>query len=436
MDEGEGGLRQAIGPWGLGAAIFNTVVGAGIFVLPATLAREAGSAAPLAYLGCTAIIGCVAVCFAAAGSRTPVSGGPYGYAEAAFGPFMGFVVGVLVWLGSVLAAAGISAAIAEAVASVAPAFAQPAPRGALIVALLAGLAAVNLAGAASGTRLVAALTVLKLLPLAALLVGGALALGVHPAAAAPLPAGGAGFGRAMLLAVFAFQGMETALGVSGEVRDPARSIPRGLLGAMAAVAVLYVALQLVVERLLGAALPGSHAPLAAAAAVVWRPLGAVLLVGTVASMLGYLASDALSAPRTLYAFGEAGVLPRAYGRAWTRTGAPALAIVTHVTIAVALALTGGFVELATLAALAVAGVYVIGCVAAVVLQRRGTARAGPPLRVPALWIPAAVGVLGMLWLGANASLAELAGLGASVGVAAAVYAVRRRMGAVRAAALT
>ena len=130
------------------------------------------------------------------------------------------------------------------------------------------------------------------------------------------------------------------------------------------------------------------------------------------------------------------MLPRAYGRAWTRTGAPALAIVTHVTIAAALALTGGFVELATLAALAVAGVYVIGCVAAVVLQRRGTARAGPPLRVPALWIPAAVGVLGMLWLGANASLAELAGLGASVGVAAAVYAVRRRMGAVRAVALT
>lgn len=430
----EGGLRRAIGPWGLGAAIFNTVVGAGIFVLPATLAKEAGAAAPLAYLGCTAIIGCVAVCFAAAGSRTPVSGGPYGYAEAAFGPFMGFVVGVLVWLGSVLAAAGISAAIAEAVASVAPVFAQPAPRGALILALLAGLAAVNLAGAASGTRLVAGLTVLKLLPLAALLVGGALALGARPAAAAVLPAGGAGFGRAMLLAVFAFQGMETALGVSGEVRDPARSIPRGLLGAMAAVAVLYVALQLVVERLLGAALPGSTTPLAAAAAVVWRPLGAVLLVGTVASMLGYLASDALTAPRTLYAFGEAGVLPRAYGRAWGRTGAPALAIVTHVAIAAALALTGGFAELATLAALAVAGVYVIGCVAAVVLQRRGTARAGPPLRVPALWIPAAVGVLGMLWLCANASLAELAGLGASVGAAAAVYAVRRATGAVRAQA--
>lgn len=442
MDHGEGGLRRAIGPWGLGAAIFNTVVGAGIFKLPAALAREAGAAAPLAYLGCTVIVGCVAVCFAAAGSRTPVSGGPYGYAEAAFGPFMGFVTGVMVWLGSVLAAAGISAAIAEQVASVAPVFAQPVPRGTLIVALLAALAAVNLAGAGSGTRLVGVLTLLKLLPLAALLLGGAVVLGAHPgAAAAASPpggagSGGAGFGRAMLLAIFAFQGMETALGVSGEVRDPSRSIPRGLLGAMAAVAVLYIALQLVAERLLGPALPGSETPLAAAAAVVWRPLGAVLLVGAVASMLGYLASDALSAPRTLYAFGEAGVLPRAYGRAWGRTGAPALAIVTHAAIAAALALTGGFVELATLAALAVVGVYLVGCVAAVVLQRRGTARAGAPLDMPALWAPAAVGVAGMLWLAANAKPAELAGLGATVGAAAAVYAVRRRMGAAPAAVST
>ena len=424
MAEVGDGLKPALGAAALGAAIFNTVVGAGIFVLPAALAREAGGAAPLAYLACTVVMGCVAVCFAAAGSRTPTSGGPYGYTEAAFGPFAGFIVGVLVWLGAVLAAAGISAAVADALGAAWPALAAPGVRPLLIVAVLAGFAGVNLLGAAPGSRLVGVLTVLKLLPLAALLVAG-FASGRTGAPAPAGPSGGEHFGRAMLLAIFAFQGMETALGVSGEVRDPARNVPRGLLGAMAGVAVLYVALQLVAQRLLGGALATSPTPLAAAAAVVWPPLGGLVLAGTVASMLGYLASDTLTAPRTLYAFGRGGVLPAMFGRAGGRTGAPALAILTHVAVAALLALSGGFVELATLSALAVVGVYIIGGIAAVVLQRRGVARAGPPLTVPALWLPAGVGLVGMAWLTANAKPVELAGLALTVGAGAMLYVLRR-----------
>ena len=79
-----GNLARRLGPLGLAVAVFNTVVGAGIFVVPATLARDIGSAAPLAYLAGVIAMGAVALCFAAAGSRTPTSGGPYGYAGAAF----------------------------------------------------------------------------------------------------------------------------------------------------------------------------------------------------------------------------------------------------------------------------------------------------------------------------------------------------------------
>ena len=70
------GLTRTLGAWGLGASVFNTVVGAGIFVLPATLAHQVGAAAPLVYLACAAAMGGVALCFAAAGSRVPTSGGP------------------------------------------------------------------------------------------------------------------------------------------------------------------------------------------------------------------------------------------------------------------------------------------------------------------------------------------------------------------------
>ena len=436
MDEPDTGLRRSIGAFGLGATVFNTVVGAGIFVLPAALAKEVGAATPLAYLACTVIMGAVALCFAAAGSRAPTSGGPVGFAEAAFGPLAGFLVGVLIWVASALAAAGIANALADAVANVAPVLSGRVARGLMIAAVLATLAAVNLRGARTGARLVEGLTLVKLLPLALLLAAGAWAVLAHPAPP-PLPPGRARFGRAMLLALFAFQGMETALGVSGEVRDPARSVPRGLLGAMGAVAALYIAVQLVTQRLLGAALPESTAPLADAAASVWAPLGAVLAAGTAASFLGYLAGDVLSAPRTLYVFGRMGVLPGAFGRVAPGSRAPTLAILTHVAVAAVLALTGGFVELATLASLASVGVYLVGCAAAVMLQRRGVAQAGPPLRVPGLWAAALAGSAGMVWLTVNAHLSELAGLAATLLAGGLLYAVRtpaRRAAAERLAA--
>lgn len=419
----DAGLRRALGPWALGANIFNTVVGAGIFVLPGALAKEAGSAAPLAYVFCTGVMAGVVVCFAAAGSRVPSSGGPYGVAEAAFGPFVGFLTGVMVWLGSVLAAAGIAAGLADQAAKVWPAMAEPYARVAIVTALLGALGAVNAAGVAPGAGLVGVMTLVKLAPLALLLAAAGFA---HPAASLPASSGlGDGLGRAMLIAIFAFQGMETALGVSGEVREPARNLPRALIAAMAAIAVLYLAIQLVVQRVLGAGLAASTAPLADAARAIWPPLGVVLLAGTAASMLGYLAGDMLSAPRLLFAFARDGLAPRALAKLSPRTAAPTYAILAHMLVALVLAVSGGFVELIVLAALASAGVYVVGCAAAVALQHRNVAEAGPPLRVPGLWIAALVGIGGMAWLALNAKPTELEGLAVTLVASAAVYLVAR-----------
>ena len=234
-------LARRLGAGGLAAAVFNTVVGSGIFIIPATLARDLGPAAPLAYLACLIAMGAVSLCFAAAGSRAPVSGGPYGYAEAAFGPMAAFVIGVLLWLGAVLAAAGIATAVVDGLSGYIPALAGPAARAATLVAIFAVLGAVNVAGVASGVRAVSLLTVAKLAPL--LLLVAVCAPHLHPSALRFSPPPASAFGRAMILALFAFQGMETALGVSGEVRRPERNVPLGLLAAMAGVAALYVLVQ-------------------------------------------------------------------------------------------------------------------------------------------------------------------------------------------------
>jgi basic amino acid/polyamine antiporter, APA family len=86
---GHGGLVRAIGVRGLTASIVNTTIGAGIFVLPALVARDLGSAAPLAYLACAVAMTVVVASFAVAGSRVSVTGGIYAYVEVAFGPLIG-----------------------------------------------------------------------------------------------------------------------------------------------------------------------------------------------------------------------------------------------------------------------------------------------------------------------------------------------------------
>ncbi len=426
MTSRDQGLVRGMGALALAAAVFNTVVGAGIFVIPASLASDVGSAAPLAYLACVVAMGAVSLCFAAAGSRVPTSGGPYGYAEAAFGPLVGFVVGVLVWLGAVLAAAGIAAAVVDSLAQLAPALGSPLPRATVLLALFAVLSGINVAGLKPGTWLVGGLTVAKIVPLALLLVVAVSHIRpANLAFGAPAPKA---LGRAMILALFAFQGMETALGVSGEVKDPSRNVPRGLLAAMGSVAVLYIAVQASAQGVLGPALAHAHAPLAETVRAIVPPLAGVMVLGATVSMLGYLASDTLSAPRVLFAFARDGFLPGRVAALHPRSHAPYAAILLHAGVAFVLAVSGSFVELAVLSSLATVLVYIVGCAAAVRLQHRATALSGPPLQVRGLALAAAVGVLAMAWIAVHAAPAEALGCGAAVALAVLWYAIARGRG--------
>ena len=411
---------QVVGPLGLAANVINIVIGAGIFVLPAAIAGEVGSAAPLAYGACAIAMGAIALCFAEAGSRVPTSGGPYGYAEAAFGPFVGFVMGALVWLAAVLASAGIAAALVDVLAGFAPAVGEPVARTGIILALYVLLAAVNIAGAAPGTRLVGVTTIAKLIPLVVFLAVGAFLIRPENLTVASAPATG-DFGRAMFLAIFAFSGMETALAVSGEVRAPSRSVPIGLLGAMAAVTAIYILIQIVAQGVLGTDLARSTAPLSDALAGFSPGLANLLLAGAAISMSGYLAGNALSAPRLLFAAARDGFLPSGLAAIRLRTHAPAAAIIVHLGIAAVLALTGTFIELAVLSTLATVGIYILGCAATLALRRRGVATAGEPLRFRATVPAALIGIAGMLWVAAQATASEAISVAIALALIGGLY---------------
>lgn len=428
----DAGLRRGIGPIALAAAIVNVVVGAGIFSLPAGMAQAAGPYALAAYLICALAMGAVVLCCAEAGSRVPTSGGIYGYVEAAFGPLPGFIAGVLLWLSCVLACGGIAAALAGAIGRLAPALAGAAPRALIIAVAVAVLAAINCLGVRTASRLISWATAVKLIPLA-LFVG----VGVFFIDPSHLGAGAStgvsGLGRAVILSLFAFQGMETVLGANGEVDNPTRTLPRALIGSMAFVAVLYIAIQLVAEGLLGADLAGSTEPLADAMARVSPGLGTLILLGAILSRFAWIGSDLLGAPRVLFAFARDGFLPGVLGKVSERTAVPAPAIILHGVLAIALGVTGTFEQLAALSVLFTCLLYVGGCLAAGRLSRRDVALAGAPLRLPGLALWVALGAGSMLVVIALGQPLEIAGLVVAVLVSCALYAVTRQFRARRAA---
>jgi amino acid transporter len=226
--------------------------------------------------------------------------------------------------------------------------------------------------------------------------------------------------------------MEGSLCTSGEVADPARSIPRALALALGSVTLLYVAIQVVAQGILGSSLAQSTVPLADAMARISPTLRLLMLAGAAVSMLGWLSGDILSTPRMLFAFARDGWLPGLLGRLHGRTKAPYVSIICYAVIAIGLAITGTFAELAVLATLASAVLYILGCGAAWQLARRGVAEAGAPLNFRWLGTAMVVGIGSMLAFITLASQEEIIGLLALISVCVAVYLLQARLAVMQA----
>jgi len=427
----DSGLVRAVGPWVFAASIVNTVVGAGIFAAPAALAATVGPYAPVAFLVCAIAIGAIAICFAEGGSRVPTSGGAYGYIETAFGPLAGYVAGTMLWVSDLLACGGIAAALGDVAASLAAPEWRVAVRSAVVVVAIGGIAAINVRGVRQGARLVAGAALAKLAPLVVFVLVGAFFIDASHFSGAT-PAADGEIGRALILALFTFTGMETALCASGEVAQPSRTIPRAIGIAMISLALLYICVQIVAQGVLGAGLATSTAPLADAMARVSPVLRVLMLAGAAVSMLGWISGDILATPRMLFAFARDGLMPRVLGRVHAKSHTPHIAIWCYAATATVLALTGTFAELAVAATLLVAVPYAGGCAAAWLLSRRGVALEGKPLGFRWIGVVAAIGIASMVGVVALAARGEIIGLFAVVALAAVLYVVGARVAAARA----
>jgi APA family basic amino acid/polyamine antiporter len=339
------GLARRIGAFDATMIVMGGIVGSGIFANPREVAVELPSAPLLLAAwgagGVMALLG--ALIYAELAARRPGVGGQYAYLRDAYHPLAAFLYGwvllLVVQTGGMAAVALIFARYSGRLLGVS--FPEPA----LGMAALLALTVVNCLGVAMGTRVQSALMVLKIAAIATLIVCGWLLVPPVTGTAAAAPLAGQGvralfaFGAAMAPVLFAYGGWQTASFVSGELRDPRRDLPRGLLLGVSGVIVLYLGVNWVCVRALGG--PGLAQTLAPASAVMERALGPagarLIAAGIAISTLGFLSQSMLTAPRVYYAMANDGVFFERVGRIHPRTRVPVFAI----------ALQGGFAMLLT-----------------------------------------------------------------------------------------
>jgi amino acid transporter len=348
----------------------NGTIGAGIFGTPARAAELTGAYSPLLFALCGLCMAPIVLSFAEIARYFRGTGGPILYTNVAFGPLAGFQVGWTYWVARATAfAANVNLAVDTLGRFWAP-VAQGAVRVALLIAVCGALTWINVRGARQAMRSVGVLTVLKLAPLALLVVGGLVAL--DPArlslADAPVPPL-ADFGAAAVLLIYAYVGWESAAVPAGEARNPERDLPRALCWGLAVVTLFYVLVQTVAV----ATLPGiasSKSPVVDVAGVLLGPTGAVILTaGVVASVGGNVASAMFSTPRVTYALSREGHLPAWLGAVHPRFGTPTPSIVFFGAVVCVLAVAGSFGALAAASALTRLLVY-LACILAIPRLRR------------------------------------------------------------------
>src|SRR5580700_10835891 len=173
------GLVRAIGRWSLVALVVNSIIGSGVFGLPSAVAALIGNYSIYGVLAAGAGMCIVMACYAEVASRFQQAGGPYLYARAAFGRFMGIQTAWMLWLGQVAAPAANANLFVIYLGEFFPHAKDPLPRAIILTLLVGLLTVINIRGVRAGTHVSNLFTAAKLVPLFAVIVLGLFVLQQH-----------------------------------------------------------------------------------------------------------------------------------------------------------------------------------------------------------------------------------------------------------------
>src|SRR5690349_5148391 len=347
-DPNEVPLARRLGLFDATMIVMGGIIGAGIFVNPAVVARNVHT--PLLVLGAWLIGGMIALIgafvYAELAALRPRVGGQYAYIRDAYHPIVAFLYGWTLLLvtqtGGMAGAAIIFGRYTRELTGWAM------PEQAIAAIALGVLALVNCFGVRAGSNVQSALMLTKIAAIAMLIVVGlfvAAPAATVVSASLPNGTGGlAGFGAAMVPVLFAYGGWQTASFLSGEMRDSRRDLPRGLLIGVGGVITLYLAVTLVCLRVLGVdGLAGTSTPASMVLRSALGDRGARLIAAGIAvSTVGFLSQSVLTAPRVYFAMARDGVFFKAVGKLDPRSRVPVVAIVLQGIWAAVIALTGKY----------------------------------------------------------------------------------------------
>lgn len=347
---GSPGLARRLGLFDVTMIVMGGIIGSGIFVTPAVVARKVGTPALMmgawAAGGLLALIG--AFVYAELAARRPDVGGQYAYLRDAYHPAVAFVYG---WALLLVIQTGGMAAVAVTFARY---FREATGLGigepALAAMGITVLAAVNCLGVRSGSSVQNVLMMLKIVAVLGLVAAGLLFVrggGGGLAPDASTRTGLLAFGAAMAPVMFSYGGWQTASFVAGEMRDPRRDLARGLVLGVLGVIALYLAVSLACLVALGAdGLAATSAPASSVLKLAFGGRGATLIAAGIAiSALGFLSQGMLTAPRVYFAMAEDRLFFRQVAWVDPRTRAPVVAVLLQGALSLAIALTGSYEQI-------------------------------------------------------------------------------------------
>lgn len=352
------------------------------------------------------------LCYAEIGSKITTSGGSYAYVEKAFGPLPGFLVNTLCWVGySSLADAAVINALADMLALWFPALQIFYIRVIFFLLVFGLLAIVNIRGVKQGVNFVIGTTILKMMPLIVLVLVGLFF--IHPVnlSIKTLPSF-ANIGASSLSLFFAFLGTETALCLSGEIKQPQKNIPKGIFMGVIGILCIYMMIQFVSQGVLGDQLKQeTSAPLSALATRLIGPVGGtIILVTGMISMFGLLSGDILSSPRLLFAASQDKLLPSFLGRVHPKFATPYWSIIIYAAVGFVFAAASDFKKLTEWASSSVLLIY-LGVVLATLkfqIKKEGIDAGG--FRIPGGPVVPVLAIITIGWLLSHITLTEVKAL--------------------------
>jgi amino acid transporter len=412
-------LNRSISKWAMVLLVINGVIGSGIFGLPSKTFKEIGVYSIAAFLVCAVAVFVIILCFAEVSSRFEKTGGPYLYALSSFGPLPAFLTGWLLLITRIITYAALINLLVTYLSVFSDWFIQPRSRIITIITLTLLLAYINHVGVKNSTKVNNFLTVAKLLPLLLFIIVGFFFIEPAYYEVKNVP-GFSSFSSAVLLLVFAFGGFEAVLVNSGEVKDPAKSLPFALLLAALIIGTIYMLVQIVSIGTLPS-LASSDKPLAEAAGLFMGRNGAIIIaIGAMFSVIGTLNAIMLVGSRLPFAFSEEKQFPAIFSFIHPKYKTPTWSLLLFMAVTTIISLNYSFLSAASISAITRVMIYAIVCITLIILRKKKPDQAGF-FKIKYGDIIAVIGVLITIWLLSSATIKELKDIGIAIGVGLAIY---------------